>query len=219
MRGLLNPDNPVMHAIGLLGYSIYLNLLWFVCSIPIITIGASTTALYYACGKLVRGEGATLTKAFFSSFRKNFKQATIIWLIMLLVGAILGADGYILYRIRFNGVFWVIMTALFVGAAIVYGIVLLWIFPLVSRFFNTTPMMFKNSLAIGVRYAICTIITAGVYIIMGYLIINIFTPFMFLGVGACAMVSSALMRQIFETLANTGATGETDLTDADNHYR
>ncbi len=208
MRGLLNPDNPVMHALGLLGYSFYLNILWFLCSIPIVTIGASTTALYYTTGKLVRGEGDALTKAFFSSFRSNFKQSTLIWLLMLFVGCILTADGYILYRIRFNGVFWVIMTALFVGAAILYTIILLWIFPLLSRFENTISMMFKNAMAVGIRYAICTLVMAGVYIIMGYLIVNVFTPLMFLGTGLCAMISSYLMKPILTALSDRNETGE-----------
>lgn len=203
MRGLFNPDNPVMHTIGLIGYSIYLNLLWLITSLPIITIGASTTALYYAAGKLIRGEGDSVSASYFASFRENFRQGTVIWLIMLFVGVILGVDGYILYHIRFSGVFWVMMSAFFVGAMVVYAIVLLWIFPLLSRFSNTTAAMFKNSFAIGVRYAVCTALVAGVYFIMAFLIINIFTPLMFLGVGFCAMVSSLLMKGVFEILAGT----------------
>ena len=104
-----------------------------------------------------------------------------------------------------NGVFWVIMSALLVGAAIVYSIILLWIFPLLSRFENTIPMMFKNSLAIGIRYIICTIIMAALYAGMGYLITFVFTPLMFLGTGFCALLSSFLMKRIFDLLENSGS--------------
>ena len=57
-------------------YACYLNLLWFVCSIPIVTIGASTTALYYAALKVVRDEDSHVGAAFFRSFRQNFKQVS-----------------------------------------------------------------------------------------------------------------------------------------------
>ena len=81
-------------------YACYLNLLWFVCSIPIVTIGASTTALYYAALKVVRDEDSHVGAAFFRSFRQNFRQATVLWLILLGIGAFLGVDGYILYHLR-----------------------------------------------------------------------------------------------------------------------
>ena len=43
MRELLSPEGPVMNLITRIVYSVWLNILWFVFSIPIVTIGASTT--------------------------------------------------------------------------------------------------------------------------------------------------------------------------------
>ena len=51
-----------------------LNLLWFICSIPIVTIGASTTALYYVSFKIVKDEDRSLTRMFFRAFRENFRS-------------------------------------------------------------------------------------------------------------------------------------------------
>ena len=53
-------------------YSCYLNLLWFVCSLPVVTIGAATTALYYTSLKVIRGEESSLTQQFFHSFLKYY---------------------------------------------------------------------------------------------------------------------------------------------------
>ena len=50
-------------------YACYLNLLWFICSLPIFTIGASTTALYYTSLKIVRGEESYVGPTFFRAFR------------------------------------------------------------------------------------------------------------------------------------------------------
>ena len=47
LQSFFNYDNPIWRFMGRLGDMIVLNLLWLVCSIPVVTIGASTTALYY----------------------------------------------------------------------------------------------------------------------------------------------------------------------------
>ena len=101
MNSLLNPDNPVMQFITKIVNAVYLNILWFFCSLPVFTIGASTTALYYVTLKMVKNEEGNITKAFFHSFRENFKQGTVIWLILLGFGILFGIDGYVLYHIRF----------------------------------------------------------------------------------------------------------------------
>ena len=79
-----------------LAYGCCLNILWLVCCLPIVTIGASTTALYYTSFKIAKDEGSYITTMFFRSFRQNFKQATVIWLIMLAAGLIIGADAILL---------------------------------------------------------------------------------------------------------------------------
>ena len=110
-------------------YACYLNLFWVICSIPIFTIGASTTALYYASLKVLRNEENHVVAMFFRSFKENFKQATQLWLIMLGAGLFLTGDGYILYHLRKSSqgpmaVFWTLILAIVIAAAIVYVIVL-----------------------------------------------------------------------------------------------
>ncbi|MGN0383363.1 MAG: YesL family protein, partial [Eubacterium sp.] len=58
-----------------------LNLIWLMSSLPIITIGASTTALYYVLMKAARGEKVDVNSDFFKSFTLNFRQSTILWII------------------------------------------------------------------------------------------------------------------------------------------
>ena len=69
-----------------------LNIICLVCCIPIVTAGASITAMYYVTLKMVRNEEAYIVRSFFKSFKDNFKQATIINLIMIAVGAVLYLD-------------------------------------------------------------------------------------------------------------------------------
>ena len=60
-----------------------LNIVCLICCIPIVTAGASITAMFFVTMKMVKNEESYIIKSFFKSFRQNFKQATVINLIML----------------------------------------------------------------------------------------------------------------------------------------
>ncbi len=196
MRQLLDPDAPLMRLITKITTSVYLNILWFICCIPIVTIGASTTALFYVSQKMVRDEEGRITAAFFRSFKENFKQATIIWMILLVLGIVLGIDGYVLYHMRFQNAFWTVLTAVFIVAAIAYGIVLMYIFPLLAHFHNTTRAMFLNAIMIGMRFLLCTVLMTLIYAVMIFVAVAVFTPIIIFGEGLCALLCSFLLSNI-----------------------
>lgn len=197
MKNLFNLDGPVLQFVNKIVYSVYLNILWFICCIPIVTIGASTTALFYVSLKLAKNEEGNITKAFFRSFRENFRQGTVIWLILLAFGLILGLDGYVLYHLRFEHVFWTLCTAAFCVVVAAYAIVLMYIFPLLARFDNTIGAMFKNALFIGIRFLLCTALMAAIYFIMLLVVVRFFTPAVIFGEGLCALLCSYLLSNIF----------------------
>ncbi len=196
MNHLFNLDGPVLQFINKIVYSVYLNILWFICCIPVITIGASTTALFYVTLKISKNEEGSITKAFFHSFKENLRQGTVIWLILLAFGIILGIDGYVLYHMRFENVFWTLCTAVFCVAAAAYAIILMYIFPLLARFDNTIGAMFKNALFIGVRFLFCTALMAAIYFVMLLTVVRIFTPAVIFGEGLCALLCSCLLSNI-----------------------
>ena len=189
-------------------YACYLNMLWFVCSIPIFTIGASTTALYYASLKLIRGEENHIGRQFFHSFRENFKQATVLWLILLGIGLFLGADGYIVYHLRASStgtvaVLWTLIMALLIAAGVVYVIVLTHIFPLLASFSNTNLAMLKNSFLIGTHYLFATIMVFAVHFAMFFAVVALFTPLIVFGEGLCALISAWLLNHVLIAVAGT----------------
>ena len=182
-------------------YACYLNLLWFVCSIPIVTIGASTTALYYASLKVVRDEDSHVAALFFRSFRQNFKQATVLWLILLGAGLFLGADGYILYHLRLssNGtmaVMWTLILAVVIAAAVVWVIVAEYVFPLLASVANTNKAMLKNAFLSGTHYLFATILVFAVHFALFFVVVAWFTPLIVFGEGLCALISAWLLNRI-----------------------
>ena len=194
-------------------WSCYLNLLWFLCSLPIVTVGASTTALYYASLKLVREEDSSLTRQFFRSFRENFRQATVLWLILLGVGLFLGADGYILYHLRLSAagplaVMWTLILAVVIAASVVYVIVLLYVFPLLASVSNTNRAMLKNAFLIGTHYLFATILVFAVHFAMFFVVVAWFTPLIVFGEGLCALISAWLLNSILIASSGTPETRE-----------
>ena len=184
----------------------YLNLLWIVCSLPVITAGAATAALYDVTLRLAREEEPPLTRQFFKAFQENFRQATVLWLILLGVGALLGTDAYILYHLYKStvGMVSVICTlglALIIVAAIAYVIVLIYVFPLIASVKNTSFAMLKNALLIGIHYLFCTILVFAIHFAMFFAVVDVFTPLIVFGEGLCALLSSYLLGKVIRACA------------------
>ena len=205
MTRIFNYDSKFSRIMIKLCYACFLNLLWMLCSIPIITIGASTTALWYASLKIVRNEEYNAAGMFFRSFRQNFKQATVLWLIMLVFGLFLGGDIWILLHLRSSttgsiAVFWTILLALVIAASVIYVIILLWVFPLLASVENTNLAMLKNSFLIGTHYLFATILMFAIYFAMAYVIISIFTPMFLMGEGLCALLCAWLINRVLRSV-------------------
>lgn len=92
MGNIFNSDSGFSKFMNRVADLFILNILWIFCSIPIITIGATTTALYSVNLKFIDNEEENLIKTFFKSFKENFKKSTIIWLIILSLSIILGVN-------------------------------------------------------------------------------------------------------------------------------
>ncbi len=188
-----------------LSYACCLNFMWFVCCLPIVTIGASTTALYYTSFKIAKDEGSFITTMFFRSFRQNFRQATVIWLIMLAVGLVIGIDAGLLYQLHNTttgtpAVLWTLMLAVIFACMLFYAIVLVHIFPLLSIASNTTRNMFKNAFLIGTRYLFVTILIFFVHYAMFFLVVNVFTPLIIFGEGLCAVICAHFLLKILRPM-------------------
>ncbi len=196
MNSLLNPEGKVMLFFTKIAYSAYLNILWFLCCLPVVTAGASTTALFYVTLKMAKDEEGNVTKSFFQAFRQNFKKATVIWLILLGLGVVLALDGYVFYHMRYENAFWTVGTAVFLVALAAYAVVLMYIFPLLARFENTVRAMLFNSLMLGMRFLLCTAAMAVIYFVMVFVVINVFTPAVVFGEGLCALLCSYLLSNI-----------------------
>lgn len=200
MNAIFNLDNPVFRMIQKAVESAYLNILWFFTSLPIFTIGASTTALFYVLFKMVGDEEGNITKMYFAAFKSNFKQSTKAWLIMLAVLIVLLVDGYVTYHLQPDSIFWTMISSFLIVAAALWLFVMAYLFPLMSRFDNTLLQTFKNCGVIALRYLFCTIMVLAIHALMIYVTVFLFTPAIVFGFGFASLLSCYLLRNVFEAI-------------------
>ena len=103
MNRLFGMDSPLMVALMKIGDLLCLSVCWLVFSLPIFTIGASSTALYAAVFYCLRRNEAGVWKHFWKAFRENFKRSTLAWLIELAVLAVFSLDVDVFRAIRLSG--------------------------------------------------------------------------------------------------------------------
>ena len=195
-----------------------LNALWFITSLPIFTLGASTTALYRVTLNIVDEKDGNISQQYFKAFKENFRQATQIWLILLPLGLFLGLDGYILSHLRRSGnqTFDIVCTlglALIIVAAIVYVMVFLYVFPLVASVKNTNIAMIKNSFFIAIRYLFCTILLAAIHFAMFFVVVALFTPLIIFGEGVVALLCSYLLINVIRACSYDPNAPKEDLSE------
>lgn len=144
-------DGKFFEAVSKLVDLVILNILFLVCCIPIVTIGASTTALYGVTKKMAKKNEGYIVRNFFRQFKENFKQSTIMWLILFVAGLIPSIDLYIINYMS-KGMAQTILKGLTLMAVLVVFFVFLYAMALQSTFENTVKNTIKNALLMGLGH-------------------------------------------------------------------
>ena len=164
MGGLFNYDNPIWRFVGRIWDLFILNLLWIVCSLPVITFGASTTAMYYCTLKIARDrDSGGILSMFFHSFKDNLLQSTVIWVIMAFIGGILFFDirFFSFYLSQGNTFFRMIVFTITCFLILLWLFIFLYVFPIQAKFINPVKKTFKLALLMSVKHLIRTVIILG----------------------------------------------------------
>ena len=197
---LFNLDSPVMVFLTKVANLMILNLLTLICSIPIITIGPAVTALYYVTIKMARGDDPYIVKSYFKSFKENFKQATIIWVVMLALIIVLVLDWEVV-TLMMDGNAAKIMKLVLGVVTIFFVLTGLYIFPVLSRFENTIRQTVKNAFLISIMSLPKSIVIVVIHLLpLGLLLLSIqVLPFLFLlGMPVVAYLSSMMFVRVFK---------------------
>ena len=197
-------DSPLMRFLTKIADLMVLNILFCVTSIPLITIGASWTALYSVTLKMVRDEEGSVSRSYFRSFRQNFRQATLLWLGVLVVLALLVLDIRVL-----NGMTGGTAPGLLrVGVEILalLGIMVLqYLFPSLARFEASLADTLKNACMMALAHlpktALMTAATVGavwITLINNTTIAVGLMVWPLIGFALMAFGNSGILRKIFD---------------------
>lgn len=184
-------NSPVIAFLNKMTDLILLNILYLLCCLPVVTIGAATTALHYVCIISIRQGDGYVVKRFFQSFRKNFKLATLLWLLMLLLGVIMGFDLFFWYRMgtAFSKVMFILSMMVAAGLLMVS----LYIFPVLAKLEGGLLQTIKNAAAFAIGYlpytAILLVFTVG-FAYMNLVSVGMNAVSAFIGVAGLAYVKS-----------------------------
>lgn len=206
MKSLFDINNPLMQGLSRIADILLLNLMFLICCIPIITIGAAVTALHSVTMKMVKEEESGIIKSFFSAFASNFRQATVIHLFFLLIGGLVFADiWFAMYSVNDLGAMGYVLFAAAALVGVFSVLTLLYVYPLLARFENTVKRTLQLAFILSIRHLPITILIAAIAAIpIAALMIphEIVIAFLFLmgllGFAAQAMAQGYLYRKVFD---------------------
>lgn len=149
MRGFLSIDSKFFKYLSFLGDLVILTILWTFCSIPLITLGAATTGMYYVLTRRLSDREGYISKDFFKSFKQNFVQATILTLIVMFMAWMIYFN---ISNLQTSSPFWPIQFVLCYELIIT----IIYIFPILSRFSMSVPQILKTALFMANRHLFTT---------------------------------------------------------------
>lgn len=194
---LFNPENKFWSFMDKIADVFYIGILWFLFSLPLVTVGAATTSLYQFTLKQADNEEGYVWKSFLKAFLKNFRQATALWLLLVLAGGFLAADFYALLHITVPGAVRILCFGVLLCLLLIYALTAFYIFPILSRFHLPVKKIMVHSfiMAMGNLYVSVTILVIhAVFGCLSYIVPILFPVFM----GLAAFCSSYLFRFTFE---------------------
>ena len=204
MGTLFDPESWIMVKLAELGDLIILNLLYIITSIPIITLGASTTALYAVMKSPDENVySSSLFKNYFRAFFKNFRKSTVLFLILLIPAAVILVNLYILLAgLMEDSIISYILCAI---PIVVFIFAWNYVFPLTAKFENTVRGTFANAFVLSVAHLPTTIVLT-VLNLLPLAVFFFFTNFFYktlmiwvlLAFSLIAKINSLLLKRVFD---------------------
>ncbi len=201
MLTIFSPDSTLMRFMSRIGDLMILNVIFLLSCIPVVTIGAALTALYRVCFQFDTEQERGTLRTYFDAFRENFKQGTLLWLILLVFGTAAAVN---------VGIFYFLPGALHY-LFVIFGAMLLlvlitaaFVFPLLSQFSNHWKDTLKNGIFLSIGYFPRALVLAALNIAPFVLLLLDFYRFLQLGFvwaalyfAAAAYVNTLILKKVF----------------------
>ena len=197
-------DSKFYEVVSKIADLVVLNLLFVLFSLPIITMGASTTALYGVTKKMAENREGYIFRNFFQLFKENFRQSTVMWIILLIAAMIPTVDLYIINSLE-KTVITTALKGLMLAAALTVLLVFLYAMALQSTFENTIKNTLKNAFLMGIGYfpwtlliLLITLLPIILIVLLGKTAGSVVYVMLFVGFDVLAYLNSYIFNHIFK---------------------
>ena len=201
MSRFFSRDNWLWNPFSWVADMVILSCLWVICSFPVLTIGASTTALYDCAARCVRGGDEKLFSRFFRTFRRELAQSIpslLLWCAVIAGGyAAISAYGN---NVTVTDASVAITTALLLILTVIVGIAA-WVFPLLSRFTFGIVQLNVTAVKLALLHLPRTMALGMMTVLAGFLCLQFIAPLFFLP-GVLAWLWTLLLERVFQKYEN-----------------
>ena len=176
LNALFNPENKFWMFVAKVADMFFLQLLWLICCLPVVTAGASTAALWKCMVLMAKDREGKIANDFFGAFRKSFRTATLVWLTQLAAALFLGLDAFACLRMTKAGQYpQVMMFVLGVVAVLAVAVVIVsfWTYPLAGVYTHFGwKKVLGNSVFLTLRHLphtlSCTLLMISAFVVCYY---------------------------------------------------
>lgn len=196
MNGMFDPENKFWMFMEKVTNVMGISLLWLICSLPIVTMGAATTAVFQYTLHQVRDEEGYVWNGFFKAFKQNFRQATVLWLGILATGGFLLYDLDVCMQIPLPRLAQIPVLMVLGCAVILWVLTVIYILPILACFQVTTKQAVRDAFVMAVSNLPVSLVILAVY--AGFAILAVLRPAAAVFcVGLAIFVSSYLFHFVF----------------------
>ena len=201
-RNLIKPDSPLMITMNQITDTIFLSLFWLICCFPLVTAGAATAAMYDAVYHTFRRGEKHSWQRFLQSFRQNLRGSLLTSAVFLAI--LLGMAAGIIQvwnNAVYGNISWMVFAGIAFLAFVLVGILSI-LFPMYSRFDNPPPVLWGNTLRLGLAKLPLTLGLAFVNTLSAFLCIRYIFPLFFLPALAC-LIDTLFIEPMFRPFMPT----------------
>ncbi len=190
-------DSPVWQLLGRVGDAFILTILFVLTSVPIFTLGASLTTVYYVALKLAENMDEPLIPMYFKAFKKLFKESLIVSLPVVFAGELMAFIGLYLLKVRPKGA--EVIIGIYLIVALLYAFFVNYFFPVLARCATDFAGYYRNAFYLSVKYFSWSILLLVIPVCIYAVGIFVFWPLLLFSQGA-ALIQCIIIKQIFKQL-------------------
>ena len=193
---LFNPDSRIMIFLSRVADLVILNILWLVCCVPVVTIGASTTAMYHVIRHWQKDSVSSIMRDFFQSFKEDFKQATPVYLILLIPTAAVVMNAMLIFNPENSAAVPSYLLVIWFISALILLFISSFVYPVMAFFADSIFKTLRNAMVLALANLPRTILIS----ILNLLPVQSSIFWLLIGGALVAYLNMSILKPVFKKL-------------------